>query len=438
VVAPTLAKAFGASQVGVGLSTTLAFTVNNPNSSTPLVNVNFNDVLPSGLVVASPNGLGGTCVSTQGASIIANPGNGSVSLASLNLAATASCSFSVNVTATSRGNKVNTTGNISASFDAGGGNFQIVTGGTATASISVIAPVLAITKTHTGNFNRGQTGATYTITVSDTGADPTVGTVTVTDTLPNVNNTLVATNIAGTGWSCVLATLTCTRGDVLNSGSSYPPITLTVNVPQNIQANVVNAATASGGGDQNSHVASDPTHIGSPVQLTPEGNASAQVVAGGVTSVIIDVDSSAGEGSLTLSCSGLPAGVACAFNPPTTTALTTPVTVVFGTTLGVSARPPASGPGLAVYAMLFPVFGVVLLGASAKRDRKRLRRLAVVLGIGLLLLLLVLSGCGGLERIGGTPAAVTQVTVTATSATTGDSGSTTINLTVLNPAPTAH
>jgi hypothetical protein len=438
VVAPTLAKAFGAAQVGVGLTTQLTFAVNNTNASTPLVNINFNDALPSGLVVASPNGLTGTCVTTDGASVIANPGSGSVSLASMNLAAATSCSFSVNVTATSRGTKVNTTGTIVASFDSGGGNFQLITGGTATATINVVNPVLAITKTHTGNFNRGQTGAQYTITVSNVGGDPTVGVVAVTDTLPNVNNTLVAVSISGTGWNCVLATLTCTRADALNAGASYPPITLTVNVPQNIRANVVNTVTVSGGGDQNSHTASDPTHIGSPVQLTPEGSTIAQVVAGGITSVIIDVDSSAGEGTLTLSCSGLPAGAACSFNPPNATALTTPVTVTIGTTLGASARPPDSRPGFGVYAMLFPVFGVLLLGAGAKRDRKRLRRLVVVLGIGLLVSLLTLSGCGGLARTGGTPAAVSTVTVTATSTTTGDSGSTTINLTVLNPAPTAH
>jgi hypothetical protein len=157
--------------------------------------------------------------------------------------------------------------------------------------------------------------------------------------------------------------------------------------------------------------------------------------------MVIDVDSSPSEGTLNLACSGLPVGVTCGFNPPTVSALTSPVTVVFTTTLGTaSARPPASRPGLGVglYAMLFPVLGTVLLGASAKRGRKLRRRMIVILGAGLLLMVLALSGCGGLGRNGGTPSGVSAVTVTATSPTTGDSGSMTVTLTVLNPGPTTH
>jgi hypothetical protein len=571
VLAPTLNKAFGAASIPLSGTTSLTFNIANPNTNVPLVGIAFADTLPSGLVVANPNGATGSCLTVAGSvttagTLTAVSASGSISLSGLALNPSGSCSVTVNVTGKSAGTQTNTTAPITATFDDGSGTFRIINGGTASASVVVVAPPsigkaflpvavapggvstltftitnpsantaalagvaftdvlptnlvvatpngltgncnggtatavagtatisltggtipaasscaisvtvtssvvgtyvnitgavsstnggtgniatatftvghsnLSITKTHVGNFPRNSRNNNYTITVSNgaTGA-PTVGTVTVVDTLPNVNNTLVPTAMTGTGWTCTLATLTCTRSDSLALGASYPPITLTVTVPQNIQANVVNSATVSGGNDLNSHTANDPTHIGPPVELTPQGSNNAEVVAGGITSVVITVDSNPAEGMLTMSCSGLPAGTTCAFNPPTTTALSTPVTVVFGTTLGASARPPASGPGLGVYAMLFPVFGVVLVGASAKRDRKRLRRLAVVLAIGLLLVLLTLSGCGGLERKGGTPSTVTQVTVTATSATTGDAGSTTINLTVLNPAPTSH
>src|SRR5205814_1050065 len=107
-------------------------------------------------------------------------------------------------------------------------------------------PDLTIAKTHSGNFTPGQIGATYTLTVSNGGAGPTSGTVTVTDTLPSG---LTATGLAGSGWTCTLATLTCTRSDVLAAGASYPPITLTVNVAANAPPSITNVAVVAGGGD---------------------------------------------------------------------------------------------------------------------------------------------------------------------------------------------
>ena len=122
-------------------------------------------------------------------------------------------------------------------------------------------PDLTVTKTHTGNFSQGQTGATYTITVSNGGGGATSGTVTMTDTLPAAG--LTATAISGTGWSCTLATLTCTRSDALAAAASYPAITLTVNVASNAPASITNTATVSGGGESNTtnDTASDVTTI---------------------------------------------------------------------------------------------------------------------------------------------------------------------------------
>jgi conserved repeat domain/conserved repeat domain len=123
---------------------------------------------------------------------------------------------------------------------------------------------LTITKSHTGNFRQGDTGDTYTITVSNPGPGPTFGTVTVSDTLPAG---LTPTAPIGTvnGWTCGISgqTLTCTRSDVLASAGSYPAITLTVNVANNAAAGVTNTATVSGGGESNAanDTASDPTTV---------------------------------------------------------------------------------------------------------------------------------------------------------------------------------
>ena len=104
--------------------------------------------------------------------------------------------------------------------------------------------VLTVTKTHTGNFTFGQNGATHTVTVSNAAAaGPTSGTVTVTDVIPTA---LTLVSMSGTGWSCNANV--CTRSDALAGGSSYPPITVTVNVAANAPSQVTNQVTVSGGG----------------------------------------------------------------------------------------------------------------------------------------------------------------------------------------------
>jgi len=126
---------------------------------------------------------------------------------------------------------------------------------------TIVPPDLTITKTHAGNFIRGQTGAQYTITVTNSSIiAATSGTVTVVDTLPAG---LTATSISGPGWTCTLSTLTCTRSDALAASSSYPAITLVVNVAADAPALVTNVATVSGGGEANTanDTASDVTTI---------------------------------------------------------------------------------------------------------------------------------------------------------------------------------
>ena len=114
--------------------------------------------------------------------------------------------------------------------------------------------------THAGAFTQGQTGATYTVTVNNIGTGPTGGLVTVVDTLPTG---LTATALAGTGWSCTIGTLTCTRNDALAPGTSYPAVTVTVTVAGTAPASVTNQVSVSGGGETNTSndSASDATAI---------------------------------------------------------------------------------------------------------------------------------------------------------------------------------
>jgi astacin len=105
-------------------------------------------------------------------------------------------------------------------------------------------PRLTITKSHQGNFTKGQTDATYTVTVTNpaTSTGPTSGKVTVTDTIPSG---LTLVSMAGTGWVCTSNVCTCTNA--LAAGKSYPAITVTVDVAANAPSKVTNTVTVSGG-----------------------------------------------------------------------------------------------------------------------------------------------------------------------------------------------
>src|SRR5204863_416555 len=94
-------------------------------------------------------------------------------------------------------------------------NTATVSGGRDTATrtasdLTRVKPALAsltIAKSHSGDFTQGR-GGMYTIVVGNAGPGATVGTVTVRDSLPAG---LTARRMTGSGWSCTLATLTCTR-----------------------------------------------------------------------------------------------------------------------------------------------------------------------------------------------------------------------------------
>jgi hypothetical protein len=122
---------------------------------------------------------------------------------------------------------------------------RVATYGRGMWDLSVPAPGhVVLTASHIGNFAQGQPSAPYTISVQNGGAAAGSGNVTVADTLPSG---LTATAIAGPGWACTLATLSCSRSDPLAAGAGYPPITVTVAVASNAPSQVVNQVVLSGG-----------------------------------------------------------------------------------------------------------------------------------------------------------------------------------------------
>jgi hypothetical protein len=130
---------FGSASIPVGGTTTLTFTITNPNllvrpEARPalaaygtLTNIGFTDTLPAGLLIATPNNIGGSC----GGAIIATAGTNLVSIAGLTLAPEATCGFGVDVIGAAAGTKVNTTSQVAST--------EAATGDPATASITVSA-----------------------------------------------------------------------------------------------------------------------------------------------------------------------------------------------------------------------------------------------------------------------------------------------------------
>ena len=74
-----------------------------------------------------------------------------------------------------------------------------------------LATDLTLTQSRAGVFTAGQAGVSYTITVTNTRELASTGLVSVTE---NLAPAFTATALGGSGWSCVLAMLTCQRTDV--------------------------------------------------------------------------------------------------------------------------------------------------------------------------------------------------------------------------------
>jgi len=102
-VAPQITKIFGAATIELSNTTSLTFTVSNPNPAVALTDVAFADSLPAGLLVATPNGLTNSC----GGIVAAVAGASFANLSGATLAASASCTVKVNVTSTTSGVKNN-------------------------------------------------------------------------------------------------------------------------------------------------------------------------------------------------------------------------------------------------------------------------------------------------------------------------------------------
>jgi hypothetical protein len=172
--APVISKVFGAAAIAVGGTTSLTFTIHNPNAAMAFTGVAFTDTMPSGLVMS--NAPATAC----GAGTVGGGGT-SISLSGGTMAPNGVCTFSVTVAATSAGTKTNTTSTVS-SNKGGAGNV-------ATATIIVNGTAASTTAALTSSANPSSVGqsVTFTVKITSGGGTPS-GTVNFAD-----GGTLIAT-----------------------------------------------------------------------------------------------------------------------------------------------------------------------------------------------------------------------------------------------------
>ena len=218
---PTIAESFTPNSIAFDGTSSLSFTIANPNTTISLTGIAFSDTLPAGVVVSTPNGLSGSC---GGGAITAVAGSSSLSLSGATLAASTQCTFSVSVTGTGAGANNNVTGNVTSTQSGAGltGSATLSVAPPPATHFSVNAPGAAtagtsfnVTVTALDAFN--STAAAYSGTVHFTSTDG-LAVLPADTTLTNGIGTLAVT-LKTAGTQTVTATdtvssITGTSGNV--------------------------------------------------------------------------------------------------------------------------------------------------------------------------------------------------------------------------------
>jgi uncharacterized repeat protein (TIGR01451 family) len=251
-----IAKTHSPNTVVPGQTFSYFITVLNVGSSPSSGTVTVTETPPAGLTVTALSGAGWTCT-----------------------VATRICTRSDALAPASSYPEITVTMSVGASVTPGTvTNTAVVSGGgdpnngnnTATDPTTITSPVsgadLTLTKAQSQGVVVAGQPITFTIRVTNVGSGPTSGNVSVTEAPPPG---LTVTALSGPGWTCVLATRTCLRGDALAPAASYPDITVTAVIAPEVLGPIGNVAVVSGGGDSNpgNGTATSPIEIGGPLPV---------------------------------------------------------------------------------------------------------------------------------------------------------------------------
>jgi hypothetical protein len=201
---PTVTKSFATSPIAVGAATRMSIVVTNPNPTVQLNALAFTDTYPSGLVnTATP----ATAISCTTGSLAAGAGAGSLTLSGGTVNALSSCTYSVNTTATSPGDKTNTIAALAVSGTMGTTTVRNLEAASAIVQVSAPLTIVKASQVYSDPVN-GTTNPkaipggflTYTISVANPGSGTVdSGTLVVLDATPANLQLFVGDLVSGGG-----------------------------------------------------------------------------------------------------------------------------------------------------------------------------------------------------------------------------------------------
>jgi len=206
---PTLTKAFGAANVGLGQTQTLVFSIDNTAAGNiARAALSFTDTLPAGIAIANPPAVTSTACGAP--AFTAADATQPFTASGITVAAGATCQITLTVRGTTLGAAVNGAAQITAI--AGMNN------GVTNQTITVVQP--ALTKAFTTPVDAGA-ASTLTFTLTNGAGNPAEGGINFTDTLPAgvvvaTPNGLATTCPSGTG----VVTATAGTGVITVTGAT--------------------------------------------------------------------------------------------------------------------------------------------------------------------------------------------------------------------------
>lgn len=169
---PVFTKSFSPATIGPGSTSTLTFSITNGTEPAPVENLAFTDTLPAAVTIASPAGVTNTCDGV----VSASAGGATISLSGGDVGVGATCTITVDVTASTPGTHTNTTGDLTS--DAGNS-------GTASADLTVSTALPGFSKAFSpATVDLGER-STLTLTIDNSANASDVTTLVFTDGLPS-------------------------------------------------------------------------------------------------------------------------------------------------------------------------------------------------------------------------------------------------------------